>query len=102
MSYQARPILAVELPVADDASGVELDTLGRGVEYRTTRDRTALAAFNRDASRAAGLSETTSNGGAVDVLIFGDRDGTRLAVHLDELTAGERRVAVGPAPATAL
>ena len=102
VSYQAQPILAVELPIADDASGVELDTLDRRVEYRTTRDRTALAAFYRDAYRAAGLSETTSNGGAGDVLIFGDRDGTRLAVHLDELAAGERRVAVGPAPATAL
>jgi hypothetical protein len=95
VSYQAQPILAIELPIAADASGVELDTLGRRVEYRTTRDRTSLAAFYREAYRAVGLSETTPNGGAGDVLIFGDRDGTRLAVHLDELAAGERRVASG-------
>jgi hypothetical protein len=93
VTYRAQPILAVELPIADDASEVKLNALAGRVEYRSHRFRTALAAFYRDAYRSAGFGETTPRGSGDGALIF-DGAGTRLSVQITELTTGGRRVAV--------
>jgi hypothetical protein len=98
VSFRAQPILAVELPIADDASEVQLGALTGRAVYRTSRSRPALAAFYRGAYRAAGYSDTTPEGAADGVLNFSDGPGSRLAVHLVELTSGGRRVVIGPAP----
>jgi hypothetical protein len=98
VSYQAQPILAVELPIAEDASEVKLNAAAGRVEYRSDRDMTSLAAFYRDAYRAAGFSETTPKRADEGVLSFSDGNGSRMVVELIELTTGGRRVAVGPAP----
>jgi hypothetical protein len=96
VTYQAQPILAVELPIAEDASEVTLNALAGRVEYRSHRSRAALAAFYRDAYRSAGFGETTPRGAGDGPLIF-DGVGTRLSVRITELTTGGRRVMVGPA-----
>ena len=95
VTYQAQPILAAELPIADDASEVKLHAPAGRVEYRSYRFRAALAAFYRDAYRSAGYGETTPRRSGDGALIF-DGAGTRLAVRITELTTGGRRVAVGP------
>ncbi len=98
VSYQAQPTLAVELPIADDASEVKLNALTGRVEYRSNRDKASLAAFYRDAYRAAGFSDATPKGADDGVLIFSDGTGSRLAVQLIEPKTGGRRVVVGPVP----
>jgi hypothetical protein len=98
VSYKAQPILTVELLIADDAFEVKLNALAGQLEYRSNRAKPALAAFYRDAYRAAGFSDATPKGADDGVLIFSDGSGSRLAVQLIEPATGGRRVTGGPAP----
>jgi hypothetical protein len=98
VSYLAQPVLAIELPMVDDASEVKLNAMDGHLEYRSNRDKASLAAFYRDAYRAEGYSDATPEGADHGVLIFSDRDGSRLTVRLINLTTGGRRVVIGPSP----
>ncbi len=97
VSYQALQLLPVELPIADDASEIKLDALSGHVEYHSSRDRPALAAFYREAYEAAGYSDATPERSDDGLVIFSDGAGSRMAVQLVARKTGGHRVVVGPA-----
>jgi hypothetical protein len=98
VTYQAQPILAAEVFIDDEASEVKLNAPAGRVEYRSNRNKPSLAAFYREAYRAAGFSDTTPTRADDGLLIFSDGNGSRMSVQLIDLPTGGRRVAVGPAP----